>query len=434
MESLHDLALKNVRLPDGRIVDITIREGHVVHTGAALPAREVRDCTGCFVLPAAVDMHVHMRGGEAQSAKENWITGTRSALAGGVTVVVDQPNTIPAITTPEILRNRVREAEKEALCQFAINSSVSYGLDFPAMWREGAMAFGEIFYAPSSYGEAVGEDCLREALRITALLNAPATVHAEEPVPGEDTGLSEHDRLRPGEGEVRAVRAVGALRHGSASVHFCHMSTSESVYAAKPFGTVEVTPHHLFLSRENFTEEDPHGKVNPPLRNETVRKRLWSAWDAVDVIASDHAPHTGPEKSAGFAAAPSGIPGVETMVPLLLQAVKEGTITLASVIEKTSYTPCRILGIPVAGFLTGSRADFAVFPKESRKIRAEDLHSRCGWTPYEGMQAVFPREVIMGGVSVFRDGEYSGIPGKWFFGRGYKNGDTNISGADTAYP
>ncbi|MEN6611297.1 MAG: dihydroorotase [Methanoregulaceae archaeon] len=419
MGSLYDLVLKNVLLPTGGIVDITIHQGSVVHAGAALPSREVRDCSGFLVLPAAVDMHVHMRGGKSQSAKEDWSTGSRSALAGGVTLVVDQPNTIPPIITPDLFRNRVREAEKESLCQFSINSGICNGTDIPAMWKEGVMAFGEIFYAPSSYGEAIGKDCLREMLRATGELDALATIHAEEPVPGDDIDLPAHDRARPGAGEIHAVRVIGSLRNGNEPIHFCHMSTRESVYSAKPFGTVEVTPHHLFLSRDAFVPDDSRGKVNPPLRSESVRKNLWNAWDSIDVIASDHAPHTLPEKSSGFPDAPSGIPGVETMVPLLLHKVLEGKISLQSVIEKTSHAPCRILRIPEEGYSPGCRADFAIFPKESRKIRAEDLHSRCGWTPYEGMQAVFPREVIMAGQSVFCDGEYTGTPGKWFFGRGY---------------
>lgn len=421
MVSRNDLVLKNVSLPNGTIADISIRDGLVVHTGAAQPADEMRDCTGLFVVPAAVDMHVHMRGGTVQSGKEDWGTGSRSALAGGVTVVVDQPNTIPPIITPDTVRGRVREAKQHSLCQFAINGSISPGLDIPSMWEAGVMAFGEIFYAPSSYGEAVGKDCLQAAFLETAELGALATIHAEEPQKGEDSDLRFHDILRPGNGEVDAVLAVGALKQKNSSLHFCHMSTKESVLAAKSYGSVEVTPHHLFLSLENFTPTDSKGKVNPPLRSEQVRKDLWTAWDAIDVIASDHAPHTIPEKDIPFSQAPSGIPGVETMVPLLMQAVMEKKISLVSVIEKTSFAPSRILGIPGAGYRPGSRADFAIYPKESVVISADNLHSKCGWTPFAGMRAIFPSEVIMAGTIVFSEGDYSGMPGTWFNGRGYKD-------------
>ena len=149
MERRPALVLANVQLPKGRRADITIRDGRVVHTGAGTAADRVIDCTGLFVLPAAVDVHVHMRGG-SQSAKEDWTTGSMSALAGGVTVVVDQPNTVPPLTTPEAFLARVREAQAHSFCSFAINSGVTLDTPFEAMWAAGAMAFGETFFAPSS--------------------------------------------------------------------------------------------------------------------------------------------------------------------------------------------------------------------------------------------------------------------------------------------
>uniref|UniRef100_UPI000ACFB23D dihydroorotase n=1 Tax=Methanoculleus chikugoensis TaxID=118126 RepID=UPI000ACFB23D len=152
-------------------------------------------------------------------------------------------------------------------------------------------------------------------------------------------------------------------------LHFCHLSTAASVRAAR--GTVEVTPHHLFLSRENFDPDETRARVNPPLRDEVTRRNLWSCWDRIDVVASDHAPHTFQEKGVPFETAPSGIPpGVETMVPLLMAAVQQGRITLASVIEKTSWRPAAILGIPRAGFEPGDRADYALYPDEITRIDA----------------------------------------------------------------
>jgi len=144
MPSSPSLILRNVSLAGGRVADISVREGLVTHAGAGGPADRTVDCTGLFVLPAAVDMHVHMRGG-SQSAKEDWASGSRSALAGGVTVVVDQPNTIPPVASPDALRARVFEAKSYSLCSFAINSSVTFDTPVNAMWSAGAMAFGETF-------------------------------------------------------------------------------------------------------------------------------------------------------------------------------------------------------------------------------------------------------------------------------------------------
>ncbi|MFA6332613.1 MAG: dihydroorotase [Methanoregula sp.] len=412
------LVLRNVSLPEGRVADIGVREGMVVHVGAGEPADCTIDCTCLMVLPAAVDMHVHMRGG-AQSAKEDWGSGSRSALAGGVTVVVDQPNTIPPIASPDALRARVFDAKDHSLCNFAINSSVTFDTPVKAMWSAGALAFGETFYAPSSYGEAITKEELAAALRDIHACGALATIHAEEIGPGEDPDIAAHDRIRSGAGEVRAIHDVGRCNAAGCRLHFCHMSTAASVSAAGALGSVEVTPHHLFLSREQFRADDPLGKVNPPLRSEKERRDLWAAWDRIDIIASDHAPHTPVEKQVPFEEAPSGIPGVETMVPLLLAAVLENKISLTDVIRKTSQAPAELLGIPPAGFAPGSRADFALYPKIAAPIDPDTLHSRCGFSPFERLPAVFPRTVILGGDVVLDDGEF--FPGSptWFAGNGY---------------
>ena len=419
MELRPSLVLRNVSLPDGRVADISIRDGTVCHIGAGTAAERMIDCTGLFVLPAATDMHVHMRGGP-QSVKEDWESGTKSALAGGVTVVVDQPNTIPPVTTPDTLRARVFEAKENAFCHFAINSSVTHDTPLQAMWSAGAMAFGEVFFAPSSYGEAITPRELEKALGQIHSLGGLATIHAEEVRAGPDTTLASHAQVRSAEGELRAVRAVLDANTAGCRLHFCHMSTGASVDAVQ--GTVEATPHHLFLSREMVEDSDALFKVNPPLRSERERKELLSRWTRIDIIASDHAPHTRSEKQQPFPDAPSGVPGVETTLPLLLAAVLEKTISLPDVIAKTSTNPAEILGIPPAGFAPGCRGDFAIFPKQAVPIDPDTLHSRCRWTPFEGKMGVFPSRVIMDGTVVYEDGEFfranpTWIPGKGFFPR-----------------
>ncbi|MGA2121327.1 MAG: dihydroorotase [Methanoregula sp.] len=418
MQSCIPLVLRNVSLSGGRVADIAVRDGVVSHAGAGGPTDRIIDCRGLFVLPAAVDMHVHMRGG-AQSAKEDWGSGSRSALAGGVTVVVDQPNTLPPINNPDALRARVFEAKSHSLCSFAINSSVTFDTPVKAMWSSGAMAFGETFFARSSYGEAISSQELGTALREIHTCGALATIHAEEIAEGDDRDLVFHDTLRSVAGELRAVEAIRECNTAGCRLHFCHMSTMASVTAAAAAGSVEVTPHHLFLSHEQFRPDDTYGKVNPPLRSEKERKGLWAAWKTIDVIASDHAPHTPAEKQVPFRVAPSGIPGVETMVPLLLGAVLAKKASLPDVIRKTSQEPAELLGIPPAGFVPGDRGDFALYPKESVRIDPDTLHSRCGFSPFAGLPAVFPRLVILGGTVVYEEGEFSAGSPVWFAGNGY---------------
>jgi dihydroorotase len=416
MATKASLVLKNVTLPEGRIADVSLSRGVVSHSGAGQPSDDAINCSGYLVLPAATDMHVHMRGG-VQSFKEDWISGSRSALAGGVTLVLDQPNTIPPITTPELLIGRVQEAQMHSACHFAINSGVTAGIDFNKMWHSGAIAFGETFFSPSSFGEAIGEAPLEQALTRIKMLDALATIHAEEIAPVPDLDLRSHDQARSIQGEEQAVLTVNRCNRSGCRVHFCHLSSAASLDAAS--GSVEVTPHHLFLSLESFEVSSAFGKVNPPLRSEQARKNLWERWDHINVIASDHAPHTIEDKQNNFPDAPAGIPGVETMMPLLVGQVLEKRISVVSVIEKTSVNPATLLGIKKSGFDVGDRADFALYPKIPKPIHADTLHSKCGWTPYENHVAAFPRLVIMGGTIVYRDGEFfAGLP-EWFPGRGY---------------
>jgi dihydroorotase len=413
-----DLVLSDVTLPNGRVADLSIRDGFVCHAGSPLPSDSILPCRDFRLLPAAVDMHVHMRGG-VQSHKEDWESGSMSALAGGVTVVVDQPNTLPPIISAEAFRSRVREAVRASRTGFAINGGVEENNDLQELWREGAMAFGEIFAAPSSYADALPALLLPHILRRIGELGALATLHAEEVTPGVPSDLAGHDRLRSPAGESRTVGGIAKEFSHLCRLHFCHLSTASAVAAAGK-GSVEVAPHHLFLSIEDGDGDTAFLKVNPPLRSEQARKELWKAWDRIDVIASDHAPHTRSEKEQVFGEAPSGIPGVETMLPLLMAAYRERMIPLVSIMKKTSWTPSDLLGIPRAGFRPGMRADFALYGGEPTPITADDLHSRAGWTPYEGMPGLFPERVIRDGALVYDGGEFFPRPSRWYAGRGYQ--------------
>jgi dihydroorotase len=413
-----DLLLGNVRLPDGRVVDLSIAGGLVVHARAGRRAAETIDCSEYLVLPGGVDMHVHMRGGARESRKEDWVTGSRAALAGGVTLVVDQPNTDPPLTTPAAFRARVEEARRDSLCHFAVNAGAVPGAPLRELYRAGALAFGEIFLAPSTGAGGVPAWAIGELLGGIHALGAPATIHAEEIGDLPDTDLSSHDRCRSPDGEIRAVRSVKERAPEGMRIHFCHLSTAGALDASSPH-SAEVTPHHLLLSREDFPAGDPRGKVNPPLREAGERERLLAAWERATILASDHAPHTRQEKSGEFARAPAGMPGVETMVPLFIPKVLAGEISAASLVAKTSANPCSVLGIPAPGYRPGDRADFALYPREVTTVHARDLHSRCGWTPFEGREAVFPSVVILAGEVVFRDGDFTPGKPRWFPGRGY---------------
>ncbi|TAJ44758.1 dihydroorotase [Methanofollis fontis] len=411
-----ECVIRNAVLPSGRVADLVLGGGRLLHIGAGVRADETIDASGLICVPGAVDMHTHLRGGP-QRAKEDWKSGTMSALFGGVTVVVDQPNTVPPLVDPAAFAARVAEARENALCAFGVNGGVVAGADLPALWRAGALAFGEIFAGPSSYGAAVPLPVLAESFTAIQGLGALATIHAEDPLPGAPEDLRDHDRLRPAATEAAAVQDVCTITPPGLSIHFCHMSTAAAVDAA--CGSVEVTPHHLFLSLEGFEADDTHARMNPPLRSEIERKGLWSRWERIDAVASDHAPHTAAEKAVTFADAPSGVPGVETMVPLLMAAVLGKRISLSSLIQKTALNPARILGIIPAGFTPGERADFAFYPRRTERIEPDHLHTKCEWTPFEGMEASFPQYVVMEGRCTVRNGDLLPTRGRWIPGGGY---------------
>ncbi|MDE2523118.1 MAG: dihydroorotase [Methanocorpusculum sp.] len=419
-----DLVLKSATLPDGRVADISITNGVITHIGSSGAAEQTIDCRGRLCVPAAIDVHVHMRDGP-QAAKEDWETGTKGAVAGGVAAVVDQPNTVPPMETVENFVARVRRAGERSFCHYAVNGSVTESADLAGLYHAGALAFGEMFAAPSSYGSALTPEVIRSALAILADQGVLTTVHAEEVKPdevkpGEVHTLAGHAASRPVSGEAATVDLVNSLAPAHAKLHYCHMSGTASISRVlmRQRNTFEVAPHHLFLSWEEHDCADTRFRMNPPLRTKAERMDLWQMFDAIPVIASDHAPHTIAEKAQDFASAPSGVPGVETMLPLLMNEVFLGRISLAAVLEKTVTNPCRIFGLTAPAVAVGSRADLAVYADVPVTISAENLHSKCGWTPYEGMNGLFPETTVVGGTAVWHKGEFVRGRTLWLAGRG----------------
>jgi dihydroorotase len=166
---------------------------------------------------------------ETQSNKETWESGTKSALAGGVTVVVDQPNTIPPLTSPARIRERVFLAQSRAYTRFAINGAVTTDADLVGMWHAGVFAFGETFAGPSSYGDAVSADVLRRAMHQIAGFGGYMTIHAEQVREGNDCSLCAHDQLRPISGEVQTVRDILSLNTVCCNLYLCHLSSAEAI-------------------------------------------------------------------------------------------------------------------------------------------------------------------------------------------------------------
>lgn len=397
---MYDLILCGNAYVNGRITyaEIGILDGKIAAVRKSLRGGERVEIEDGTIFPAATDIHVHFRE-PGLTHKEDFLTGTAAAACGGVTMVAEMPNTVPFVDSLSLLREKMRLVEGKAIVDFALYLGVS-----PSTLREDLAAARYVKLYLSETTNAV-EGGIRD------IPPGPfVSVHAEEAsciVRGTPRDLIEHHRMRPVECEVRAVERLCDVGR---SFHIAHATSFEAVYAAKGCGfTVEVTPHHLLL---RATEEaDPFRKVNPPLRPSHVVEGLWDALGSVDVMASDHAPHT-PEEKEDFKGAPSGIPGVETMVPLMFRLHRDGRIRLDTLVRLTMETPPSLLGVRKGRIAEGYDADLMVVDLgDVRTIHGADMHSRAGWTPYEGWEAIFPSHVMLRGEFVVEDGELVGTPG-----------------------
>ena len=407
------MLVRNATLADGRARDVRVEAERIAAVEADLePAADERvvDADGDLLLPGAVDAHVHFREPGAPH-KETWATGSASAAAGGVTTVVDMPNTDPATTTAAAFDEKAALAEK-SIVDYGLNGGVAPGWDPDSLFTRPVCALGEVFLADSTGEMGIDAALFEIAVGRAAAEGVVVTVHAEDATLFDESARERDDAdawsaYRTAEAEVVAVeRALDVGADARAPIHVAHTSTPEGVDAVAAAGaTCEVTPHHLFCSRDDYDDLGTFGRMNPPLRSESRREALFERLvdGAVDVVATDHAPHTREEKEGSIWEAASGVPGVETMLPLLLAAAGEGRLTHERVRDVTAANPARIFEMPRKGRIeAGNDADLVlVDPHERREIRAEDLHSNCEWTPFEGFEGVFPRRVWRRGELVY---------------------------------
>lgn len=384
--------LKDIGISDGKIAAIS-------HTLRG----ETENCHGLPLLPGCIDAHVHFRTPGAEH-KEDWGTGSMAALHGGITSVLDMPNTDPPTTTRKLLEEKRKLAAKKSRTNFGFHLGAT-GLNGQELLLSKNYA-GVKLYAGASTGSLLVDQKAQQEKVFLAAFQAgkPVLVHAEdeelmkrnaEAAKRKNRTQDLHYFIRSPEAEAKAIAQLLELQGKSGSpLHVCHLSSAaglELIEGAKKVGrkvSCEVAPHHLFLSKEYCEIEPSKGKVNPSLKSKADTAALWDglALGSIDLVATDHAPHTEAEKSQGYWEAPSGFPGIETALPLLLHAVHEKRLSLERVQELYCENPARLFEIRGKGSVKiDCDADLVlVDPKREQVLRAEDNFSKCAWTPFEG--------------------------------------------------
>ena len=413
-----DLAISGRVYIDGNLIDasIGIRDGKIAEIRKDIPGS--KHYGDKIILPARVDPHVHFRD-PGYTNKEDFFTGTLSAAFGGVTCVLDMPNTDPFVYRHSQLEEKEYIASRKAVIDYGLIIGMRNRiLDEKALNRSPAL---KIFMAPTTGGIVNELDslALQYLLNIMVDYHKPVIFHAEDAAMiknEEEKDLRDHLKNRPNSAEEKAI---ARLIETGKPLHIAHVSSREGaeLLRNKAEGqSAEVTPHHLFLTIDSDFENEAYGKVNPPLRTRSDRDALWEALreGRIDMVSSDHAPHTIDEKEE-FETAPSGIPGVETALPLILASVKKGLISFERAVEVLIENPARRFCPQKGKIEVGKDADFIIIDMKSiDKIRADNLHSKAEWTPFEGMEAIFPTDVYLRGERIIKNGEFEGEKG---FGR-----------------
>ncbi|UCE39140.1 MAG: dihydroorotase [Thermoplasmata archaeon] len=410
-----ELVIEGNALIDKEIVKccIGVEEGKIKAIKKILKGEKHHDFGDKLILPGAIDAHVHFRD-PGLTHKEDFGTGTTSCAFGGVTCALDMPNTLPPVTNILALEEKARNADMKAFVDFGLFAGVSLNCDIEALAKS---AVGYKIYLATTTGDMLIDDykALEGIFKDINETEKPVSVHCEDEALMDRTlnpdSLRKYLKSRPNICEESGIKKVLNNR-GNAKAHICHVSTSEGARLIENESiTSEVTPHHLFLNSNS--DIGALGKVNPPLRESKDQEALWNALSqgTIDIMASDHAPHTLDEKEQFETAAP-GIPGVETMVPLMLYMVKQNKFQLERLVDAACKRPGEIFHLKKGRLAPGYDADIIMVDMRSEaEIKGKNLHSKCGWTPFEGFSAIFPRFTFVRGEVVIEDWELTGERG-----------------------
>jgi len=404
------------------LADVGVRGGKFVAVGdlSQASAGEVIDARGLAVLPGVIDSQVHFRE-PGLEWKEDLESGARAAVLGGVVAVFEMPNTEPTTTDADALADKLARAKGRMHCDHAF---------YVGGTHENARWLGELERLPGCCGVKVFMGASTGSLlvpddegvaAILANINRRGTFHSEDEFrlaerrPLARTGdWTSHVEVRDATSAIQSTRRLVNLAKGLGKrIHVLHVTTAEEIaFLAdhKDVASVEVTPQHLTLTApEAYERLKGFAQMNPPIRDAHHQAALWRGVEmgVADVLGSDHAPHTREEKARPYPASPSGMPGVQTLVTVMLTHVAEGRLSLERFVDLTSHGPQRIFGLADKGRMAeGFDADLTLVDLAARpSIRHEDMATRSGWTPFDGFQAKgAPVMTIIRGQAVMRDG------------------------------
>ncbi len=425
MTATFDLILKGgtvVNHDGSGVRDVGVRAGRIAAIGdlRQASAGEIIECRGLHVLPGVVDSQVHFREPGLEH-KEDLETGSLAAVLGGVTAVFEMPNTNPLTTSAEALADKVSRATDRMHCDFAfwVGGTRDNAKDVGELERLPGAAGIKVFMG-SSTGDLLVEDD-EGVLSILKNTRRRAAFHSEdefrlrerlgERIEGDP---SSHPVWRD---EIAALRCTERLvriaRAARARIHVLHVSTAEEIEFLehhKDVASAEATPHHLTLTADDYAALGTLIQMNPPVRSARHRDGVWRgiSQGIVDVLGSDHAPHTLAEKAKPYPASPSGMPGVQTLVPIMLDHVNAGRLSLERFVDLTSHGPQRLFGMARKGRIAaGYEADLTVVDmKRTEVITNAQAGSRAGWTPYDGKEVKgWPVGTIIRGNRVMWEGE-----------------------------
>jgi dihydroorotase len=402
--------------------DIGVVEGRIAALGDLTLADgdEIIEAAGLTILPGVIDTQVHFRepGGEH---KEDLQTGSLAAVMGGVTAVFEMPNTDPNTVDAGALADKLARARGRMHCDHAfwVGGTAENVADIPELERLPGAAGIKVFMGASTGNLLVADDAgVRAILSRTA---RRAAFHAEDEFRlrerlghRREGDASSHPLWRDAEAALSATqRLVRIARETGASIHVLHVSTAEEMQflaGHKDIASVEVTPQHLTLSADDYPRLGTRLQMNPPVRDARHRDALWVAVGdgTADILGSDHAPHTLDEKARPYPRSPSGMPGVQTLVPVMLDQVARGRLSLLRFMDMTSAGPARLFGVTAKGRIAvGYDADLTIIDLKRRAVIADAwIASRCAWTPYDGLAVTgWPVGTIIRGRRIMWEGE-----------------------------